>query len=317
MSSTSLIGLADVEAAAARIVGTCVRTPLLCLAEADSFWVKPESLQPTGAFKLRGATNAVAVLSAQERARGVVTHSSGNHGQALAYAARRAGVACTVVMPDGSPAIKVDATRGYGADVRLVPVEQRDAECARIAADTGYAVVPPFDDARIIAGQGTVGLEIAADLPELATVLVPVGGGGLISGVAAAVKASAPRARVIGVEPELAGDAAAGFAAGERAAWSEADTGRTAAEGLRSPQVGDLNWAHIHALVDDIVTVTEEEIRDAARLLVARGRLVVEASGAVATAAQVAGRLDRRPGPVVAIVSGGNADPAWLTGLWR
>lgn len=314
-ADAGLVRVQDIEAAAARIASVCVRTPLLRLpvgaADAE-LWVKPESLQPTGAFKLRGATNAVLSLHPQARARGVVTHSSGNHGQALASAAAAAGIPCTVVMPEGAAAGKVAATRRWGACVVFVPVDQRAIACADIAARNGAAVVPPYDSAAVIAGQGTIGLEIAADLPDLDTVLVPVGGGGLISGVAVAVKAHSPRTRVVGVEPELAADLAEGFAAGHRISWSGERTWRTMADGLRGTAVGDLNWAHIRSFVDDVVTVTEPAIVAAMRQLAVAGRLVAEPSGAVATAAFLTHPAATSWGRTVAVVSGGNVDPAAL-----
>ena len=312
---TRLVGLADIEAAVGRIASVCVRTPLLRLPTSGSgpaLWVKPESLQPTGAFKLRGATNAVLALPPELRARGVVTHSSGNHGQALAHAARSAGIDCTVVMPNGAAPVKVEATRRWGARVVFVPVAERVGACAEIAARTGATVIPPFDSADVIAGQGTVGLEIVADRPDVETVLVPIGGGGLISGVAAAVKAVAPQTRIVGVEPALAGDLAEGFAAGHHIAWSNERTGRTSADGLRGTTVGALNWEHIHALVDDVVTVTEDDIAAAMRALALGCRLVAEPSGAVATAASLAHPDAGSWGRTVAIVSGGNVDPGVL-----
>lgn len=312
---TGLVDLAEVEAAAARIAPVCVRTPLLRMSVGvgdTALWVKPESLQPTGAFKLRGATNAVLCLSPDARARGVVTHSSGNHGQALASAAAAAGVSCTVVMPEGAAAGKVAATRRWGARVVFVPPDQRASACSDIAAATGAAVVPPYDSADVIAGQGTVGLEIVADLPQLDTVLVPVGGGGLISGVAVAVKARSPRTRVVGVEPELAADLAEGFTSGRRVSWSGEQTWRTMADGLRGTAVGDLNWAHIAALVDDVVTVSEAAIVEAMRVLAVAARIVAEPSGAVATAAFLTHPGAASWGRTVAVVSGGNVDPAAL-----
>ena len=318
---TELVGLPDIEAAANRIASVCLRTPLLRLgnaATAGEMWIKPESLQPTGAFKLRGATNAVLTLSPDARARGVVTHSSGNHGQALAHAAHTAGIACTVVMPEGASPVKAEATRRWGARVVFVPVAERVSACAEIAASTGATIVPPFDSATVIAGQGTVGLEIVADLPDVETVLVPVGGGGLISGVAAAVKARSPGTRVIGVEPELAADLAEGFAGGRHVTWSSELTGRTTADGLRGTAVGRLNWDHIRALVDDVVTVTEAEIGAAMRTLALWCRVVAEPSGAVAPAAFLSHRGAGSWGRTVAVVSGGNVDPnalaAALTG---
>ncbi len=310
-----LVSIADIELAADRIAATCLRTPLLSAAGAvPPLWIKPESLQPTGAFKLRGATKAVQSLDAERRSHGVVTHSSGNHGQALACAAARAGIPCTVVMPKDAVPVKVTATRRWGARVVLVPISERASACAAIAADTGAVEVPPFDSAEVVAGQGTVGLEIVTDMPDVMTVVVPVGGGGLISGVAAAVKARAPRARVIGAEPELAGDLAEGFAAGRRVSWSTEDTAQTMADGLRASAVGDLNWRHIEAFVDDVITVSEDGIADAMRYLATSCRLVAEPSGAVATAACLAAAAPGW-GPTVAIVSGGNVDPAQLAAV--
>ncbi len=308
---TTLVGLADVQAAAGRIGTTCVRTPLLAAGPDDDVLrlrVKPESLQATGAFKLRGATNAIALLDEDARRAGVVTHSSGNHGQAVAYAARAAGVACTVVIPDNAAPLKIAATKRWGARVLTVPVAERETAAQAIVEESGAALIPPYDDARVIAGQGTVGLEIAADATDLDTVLVPVSGGGLIAGVATAIKALSPKTRVIGVEPELAGDLAEGFAAGRHVAWPVELTARTIADGLRIETVGDLPWAHIQAYVDDVVTVSESAIIDAMRLLARRSRLVVEPSGAVATAGWMTHPDPASLGRSVAIVSGGNVD---------
>jgi threonine dehydratase len=310
---TTLVGLADIRAAAGRIGTTCVRTPLLAAGPDDNVLglrVKPESLQATGAFKLRGATNAIALLDEDARRAGVVTHSSGNHGQAVAYAARAAGVTCTVVIPDNAAPMKIAATKRWGARVLTVPVAERETAAEAIVEETGAALIPPYDDARVIAGQGTVGLEIAADATDVDTVLVPVSGGGLIAGVATAIKALSPDTRVIGVEPELGGDLAEGFAAGRQVAWPVELTARTIADGLRIETVGDLPWAHIQAHVDDVVTVTEAAITEAMGLLARRCRLVVEPSGAVATAGWMTHPDRASLGRSVAIVSGGNVDPA-------
>lgn len=334
----SLVTLAELRAAQRRIAGTAVRTPLLRAPWADGLtgdpetlalgtgdparrlYLKPESLQPTGAFKIRGAHNRLAQLTPEERARGVVAQSSGNHAQAVAYAARELGIRAVIVMPDTSPEVKVANTRGFGAEVVLVPMDQRDTRPAELAAEHGYVWVPPYDDRRIIAGQGTVGLELVEDLPAtgpggLDAVLVPVSGGGLISGVAAAVKALAPHVKVIGVEPELAADAAESLAAGERRVWPFADTHRTIADGLRTNSLGVLPWEHVRQLVDGIVTVTEDEIRAAVAVLARRGRLVAEPSGAVTTAAYLY-RAAQLPGHrFAAVVSGGNLDAALLAEL--
>lgn len=311
------VTIEDVRAAADRIAGTCVRTPLLPAGWTgiDRLWLKPECLQPTGAFKLRGATNAVARLDRAQRGRGVVTHSSGNHGWAVAHAARVEGVPATVVVPVGSNPVKVAAIAAAGAEVVEVPVPDRVTACAEIAERTGAVQVPPFDHPDVVAGQGTVGLEIVADLPDVDTVLVPVGGGGLLSGVAVAVKALAPDARMVGCEPEVAGDAAESLRTGRLTAWSDEDTGRTSADGLRSPALGALPWELIRGLVDDIVTVDERAIRSATRELVARSRLVVEPSGAVTLAALRRHGADLGGGRTVAVVSGGNIDPAVLRDL--
>lgn len=310
----TLVGLADVRAAAARIDGQVVRTPLLPCPWADEgrpIWLKPENLQPTGAFKIRGALNALGALDARTRGRGVLTHSSGNHGRALAWAARAYGVPVVVVMPDTSPAVKIEGTRALGAEVVLVPPAEREPRVAVLEAERGLVVVPPFEHPDVIAGQGTIGLEIAEDLPGIGTVLVPVGGGGLISGVAVALKAVRPEVRVVGVEPELAGDLAEGFAKGERVVWDPALTYRTVADGVRLPAVGELNWRHIERFVDGAVTVSERGILDAMGVLARGSQIVAEPSGAVAVAAY-AERPEVLTGPTVAVVTGGNADPALL-----
>lgn len=309
----------DIRAAADRIAGRVVRTPLVPLASADPdrpLWLKPENLQPTGAFKLRGAFNAVLQRLDAARASGVVSHSSGNHARAIAWVARELGVHAVIVMPDAAPPVKVDAVRALGADVVIVSPSERDTKAGELAAEHGYVPVPPYDDADIVAGQGTVGLEIIADLPRPAAVLVPVSGGGLLSGVATAVKALSPDTRVIGVEPELAGDAAESFRTGQRVTWTPEQTYRTIADGLRTTSLGEIPWGQIQRYVDDIVTVSEDEIRAAVRRLATDGRLVAEASGAVASAAYLhhADELGLR-GDVVAVVSGGNIAPALLAEL--
>ncbi|MEU3497739.1 threonine/serine dehydratase [Kitasatospora cineracea] len=316
----TLVDLEDLRAAQRRIAGTAVRTPLLPCPWAEDggrrLWLKPESLQPTGAFKIRGATNRLAALTDEERARGVVAQSSGNHAQAVAYAARRLGIKAVIVMPDTSPAVKIENTRSFGAEVVIVTAEERDTVPAELAAAHGYVWVPPYDDPYIVAGQGTVGLEIAEDAPdELDTVLVPVSGGGLISGTAAALKLACPGVRVVGVEPELAADAQQSLRSGVRTAWPVADTYRTIADGLRTPSVGVLPFEHITAYVDDIVTVTEDEIRATVARLARRGRLVAEPSGAVAPAAYFHRAADLGGRVFAAVVSGGNLDPALLAEL--
>lgn len=306
------VGIDDVREAANRINGQVVRTPLLPYqAGTGQLWLKPENLQPTGAFKLRGALNAMGALPAVARARGVVTYSSGNHGRAVAWAARAYGVPSVVVMQDDSPAVKVDAVAALGAEVVLAPAPERESRAAVLQAERDLVLLPPFDHRDVIAGQGTVGLEIVEDLPDVDIVLVPVSGGGLVSGVATAVKAVRPQARVIAVEPELAGDLADGFAAGRRARWDYEQTSRTIADGLRAPAVGELPWQIIERLVDEVVTVSEDSIRAAMAALASAARLVAEPSGAVAAAACL-NRPEIAAGRTVAVVSGGNVDPALL-----
>ncbi|RFS83752.1 threonine/serine dehydratase [Actinomadura spongiicola] len=323
-----LISLPEIERAAERIAGVAVRTPLVPFrhdpaatpAGAPSLLVKAESLQPIGAFKIRGAYSAIASLTAEERARGVVTHSSGNHAQAVAYAARALGGKAVLVMPNTAPRVKVDACVALGAEVVYVEptLRAREETAAKLAAAHGFAVIPPFDDARIIAGQGTVGLEIVQDRPDVDVVLVPVGGGGLVSGVAAAVKALRPEALVVGVEPELAADARDSMAAGHPVAWESERTGRTIADALRVQRVGELPFAHMRVHVDRVVTVTEDQIRLAMRRLVRETRLVAEPAGAVATAAFLYRRAELPEGRTyVSILSGGNVDPALFRDVLR
>ncbi len=315
MDSAGLVDLEQVEAAATRIEGRVRRTPVVPTSFGTAyvpFLLKAECLQVTGSFKARGATNAVLELTDDERARGVVTHSSGNHAQALARAAREAGIDATVVMPRQTPDVKRLATMQHGAQVVLVDPAQRSSRVAQIQAETGAVFISPFDNAAIIAGQGTVGLEILDDVPGLSSIWVPVSGGGLLSGMAVAVKARNPHVRVIGVEPELAGDLAEGFASGQRVSWEADRTGRTIADGLRVQAVGELNWRHIMSYVDDVVTVSEDAIRAAMRRVILECKLVAEPSGAVS----VAGFLEHHElaghGAAVAVISGGNVEPQLL-----
>ncbi len=282
--------------------------------------LKPENQQPIGAFKLRGAYNKIASLSDTERKRGVISYSSGNHAQGVAYAARALGVKAVIVMPNNAPAIKRDATAKLGAEIVVVGTgsDERKAKAEELAAHHGYAIVPPYNDEKIIAGQGTIGLEILEDLPEAETVLSPVGGGGLISGVAAAIKLTNPKIKVIGVEPELAADAQASLRAGKIVQFPAEQVSRTIADGLRTQSIGPINFEHIRAFVDDIITVTEDEICQAMKLLAANPATVAEPSGAVATAGFLfhADQLPRTKFNV-AIISGGNIEPDMLEQLHR
>jgi threonine dehydratase len=313
---TDLVGIDDIRAAADRLRGIALRTPLVPYGSTEHrHFLKAESLQPIGAFKLRGAYNAIATLPPDQRARGVITYSSGNHAQGVARAARLLGIGAVVVMPSDAPNIKRERVEADGAQVVVVGTasDERQQVAESIAAERGLAIIPPFDDDRIIAGQGTVGLEIAEDLPDVAVVLVPIGGGGLASGVAAAVKALTPAARVIGVEPELAADARDSLAAGEIVRWTAEDVSRTIADGTRTQALGSRTFAHLRVHLERVVTVSELEIAAAVRIGAERSRLVVEPSGALGIAALTFHAaelgLDAVAGPVVAVVSGGNVDP--------
>ena len=321
--TSSLITLATIRAAAARIAGIAVKTPLVHapysgLADYSSdkkIWLKAESLQPIGSFKLRGAANKILQLTPEEIRRGVITFSSGNHAQGVAYAAREVGAKAVIVMPSNAPAIKKAATLALGAEVVEVgPAStERLAKSQELVEKHGYIVIPPYDDEAIIAGQATCGLEIIEAIPDVDLVLSPVSGGGLLSGTATAVRLLNPNAIVVGVEPELAGDASESFRKGEIVTWPAELTTRTIADGLRTQSVGVHNFAHIQAYVDRVITVTETEIRAAVRAIVATTRLVPEPSGAVTTAALLFHR-DELPEyrKAVAIVSGGNIAPEML-----
>jgi len=270
--------------------------------------LKCESLQPGGAFKIRGAYNMVAQLSATDRQRGVITYSSGNHGQAVAIAARALGVPAVVVMPTTAPGIKIEGARNFGAEVVFegTTTLHRKARAERIAAERNLTMIPPFDHEWIIEGQGTLGLEILDECEDVRTVLVPIGGGGLISGVAAAIKQGRPDVSVIGVEPAGAASMKNAIDAGEVRTLEGA---KSIADGLMAVRPGDLTFAHVRKFVDRIVTVEDSEIASAVRWLFERAKIVVEPSGAATVAA--ARRADARyEAPVVAIVSGGNLDPA-------
>lgn len=329
-----MTSLDDILAAAERIAPHAVRTPLVSLPpfeDGEALWAKPESLQRTNSFKLRGATNFLARLSPEVRARGVCTHSSGNHAQGVAAAAKAFGVPAAIAIPEGAPEVKVERTRALGAEVIRCggSSEEREAAARRLVEERGHTLVPPFDHPWIIEGQGTVGLELVRDLPEVANVLVPVGGGGLLAGVATAVKALRPEARVIGVEPELAADATESFRRGELVAWPAERTTRTVADGVRTQRLGAANLGPILERVDLFVTVPEEAILAAARWLLLEAKLAVEPTGALALAgyralrggAEAAARRaggtgpTLQDGPTVVVLSGGNADPATVAGL--
>ncbi len=307
-----LVGIDDVRRAAGVLRGVAVRTPLL---RADALeagcgcpvWLKPEQLQRGGAFKFRGAYTYLAGLSAAERARGVVTGSSGNHGAAVALAAQMFGVPATIVMPTTVPRAKRDGAERLGARCFYVgtTTAERLAKAEELCAAEGLTFVPPFDDPTIIAGQGTLGLEIAEDLPDVGTVIVQVGGGGLSSGVAVAIKALAPGARVIGVEPEGSPKLTRAREAGMPVTIAANPSGL--ADGLLAVRIGALNFAHLAAALDDVVTVPDAALPGAMRFLLDRHKLVTEPSGAIAVAALMMGRVTGR-GPTVCVLSGGNIE---------
>ena len=311
----------EVRAAQDRLHGVARVTPVyssetLSRLAGRQVLLKAENLQRTGAFKIRGAYNTIAQLPAAERERGVVTASAGNHGQAVAWAAREAGIGATIVMPEDAPAVKRARVEADGAEIVTVgPASgDREAMASRLVEERGLVLVPPYDDDRVIAGQATVGLEIVEAVPDLAAVLVPIGGGGLASGVASAVKLLRPDVRVIGVEPELSADAAESLSTGAVVRWEAARSGRTIADGTRSQAIGKRPFAHLARRLDAVVTVSEAEIAAAVRLVAEQSRLVAEPSGALAPAAARwhagdAG-LEGLVGTVVAVVSGGNVDPS-------
>lgn len=307
--------IAAIDQAAERLSGVLWPTHVRPLAGRPDAFLKPENLQRTGSFKLRGAYYKVSRLDPAQARRGIIAYSSGNHGQAVACAAQLLGYPATIVMPEGAIAEKRAAVLSYGARVIDSPggSDERRALAEQLAAREGLLLVPPYDDSEIVTGQATMGREIARELPEVRTVLVPIGGGGLVSGTALAIRALAPGARVIGVEPEGANDAQQSLRAGRHVAVAHPDT---SADGLRAQKVGELNYRIIRALVDDIVTVSEAEIMAAVRTLLLDGHILAEPSGAVAPAALLSGRVESR-GAAVAVVSGGNVAGDYLARALR
>ncbi len=306
--------LADLRAAAERIRGHVHRTPVLTSATLDreldaQVFAKCENLQKVGAFKARGACNAVMALDETAARRGVITHSSGNHGAALAWAARTRGIACTVVMPDSAPQVKIDAVRGYGAEVVLCKAAERDAVSARLQRERGATMVHPFEDPLVIAGQGTAALELLEDVPDLDAVITPVGGGGLCAGTAVALQALRPQAARLGAEPLAVDDAARSMATGVR--QPRVDGAKSWGDGLMTG-LGEPNFRILMANGVRIVTVGEQAMVDAARWFLQRMKIVVEPSSATVLAAlrAIAGEL--RGKRVAMILTGGNTDFAWL-----
>jgi threonine dehydratase len=307
------VSLESIRGAAERIRQYAVHTPLLHQlklgkAQGADLFLKAENLQRVGAFKFRGAFNTLSRLRAEESPAHVITSSSGNHGQAVAAAGQILGIRVTVVMPENAVQVKVDAVRGYGGIVEFAGTTspEREARAQDIGRASGGTVIGSFDDARIIDGQGTIGLEIIESLPGVDVILVPVGGGGMISGIATAAKALKPDVRIIGVEPEGASDAYQSLRSGTRVRIDRIDT---IADGLRTSSPGVLNFEIMRRLVDEIVLVSDDGIRDAMRALAFDAKLTVEPSGAVAVAGLQSGQVAVEGKTVVAVISGGNADP--------
>ena len=312
MSAPALVSLEEIRAAAERVRGAAVRTPALAVpwpgpGPAHPFFIKCENLQPMGAFKVRGAFNMLAQLSDGQRARGVVTYSSGNHGQGVAMAAHAMGVHAVIVMPTTAPAVKVEGVRSYGAEVIFEGTTSiaRQQRAEKEAAARGLTVIPPFDHPMVIAGQGTVGLELLEQVPDLATVYVPMGGGGLIAGVSTALKLSNPAVRVIGVEPVGAMKMRAARDAGHPVTLEKT---ASIGDGIMNMRAGDITFAHVQQHVDELVAVPDEAMAKAVAWLFRNGRIVAEPSGAAPTAAAMLG-LGGPMGTVAAIVSGGNVQP--------
>jgi len=304
--TSQLVSLSDIHQASSRIRPTAHVTPLIEVSQ-PSLWLKCENLQPMGAFKIRGAYNMLAQVSRDALSRGVITYSSGNHGQAVALAARTLGAPAVIVMPTSAPRVKVEGARGYGAEVQFAGTTSTDRKqhAEAEAAARGLTMVPPFDHPWIIAGQGTAGLEILDQLPMVGTVYVPIGGGGLISGISAAIKLSRPQVRVVGVEPVGAAKMSAALEAGHPVTLPATSS---IADGLLPVRAGDLTFQHVRQFVDEVVTVNEPAIADAVAWLFRYARIVAEPSGAVTTAAAREG-LGSPRGEIVAVVSGGNVAP--------
>ena len=311
-TSAAFVSLDAIRAARERIAAVARVTPLIDVSgiAGRPLWLKCESLQPGGAFKIRGAYNMIAQLPAADRQRGVITYSSGNHGQAVAISARALGAPAVVVMPTTAPAVKIEGAKKFGAEVVFegTTTLQRKARAEEIAAARSLTMVPPFDHEWIIAGQGTLGLEILEQCPRVSTILVPIGGGGLASGVAAAIKQTRPEVAVVGVEPSGAASMKNAIDAGEVRTLEGA---HSIADGLMAVRPGDLTFAHVQKYVDRLVTVEDDEIAAALGWLFREAKVVAEPSGAATVAAALRADADYTP-PVVAVVSGGNLDPSLL-----
>ncbi|MEC9355953.1 MAG: threonine/serine dehydratase [Gemmatimonadota bacterium] len=319
LQGEGLVGLTEVEAAARRLAGVAVRTPLLpadIVSEITGANVrlKCESLQRAGSFKIRGAYNFVSQLSDEQVASGIITYSSGNHAQAVALSGKLRGVRAVVVMPTTAPKVKRDGAERLGAEVIYEGTTslERRAKAEEIAEEQGLVIVPPFDHRHIIAGQGTVGLEIAREWPDVDLVLAPIGGGGLASGVAASIKRLLPAARVIGVEPVGAASMRKALDEERPVVIKEIDT---IADGLAPVMAGELTYEHALNLMDDVVTVSDDAIQEATSLLVSKQKLIVEFSGAAATAALLSKAVEAEDARVAVVISGGNLDPTLVAGV--
>ena len=302
----------EIRAARDRIRAVAVYTPLLEIAgletqDAGPLFLKCESLQPMGAFKIRGAYNMIAQLPKEQLERGVITYSSGNHGQAVALAAQKVGAHAVIVMPTTAPQVKIDGCKSYGAEVIMEGTTSvhRQTRAEQEARERGLTIVPPFDHRQIVIGQGTVGLEILEQCPDVGTVFVPAGGGGLASGTAAAIKQTRPTVRIVVVEPLGAPKMTKSLEAGQP---TTLPSSASIADGLMNLRPGDITFAHIQKFVDEVVTVSEGDIAKNVSWLFRNARLVVEPSGAVTTAAARLG-LGHATGKVIAVVSGGNVAP--------
>jgi threo-3-hydroxy-L-aspartate ammonia-lyase len=319
-SDSDSINFDDIRAAQQRLRGVAHITPVVTSRTLDeqagrTVFLKCENLQRGGAFKFRGAYNTISQLVPEARTRGVLAFSSGNHAQGVALAARLLGAPAVICMPDDAPAVKVTATRGYGAEVIFYDrlKDDRDAVARGIAAERGMTLVPPYDDLRIMAGAGTAALELVEHVPDLDAALVPIGGGGLIAGSAIAIHGANPKTRIFGVEPAGADDTLQSLRAGERVGIAPPST---IADGLRVAKPGALTFPVVQRHVEDILVVSDDEILDAVRFALLRLKMVVEPSGAVTLAALLFGRLPSEVSRVGAIISGGNIDPPVLAGLW-
>lgn len=319
-----MITIEDIRKAKEKIQSVAIETPLIRYSRGvdnRKLLFKPENLQPTGAFKIRGAFNKISSLSDQQKKKGVVAHSSGNHAQAVAYSAKKLGIKATIVMPQAAPEIKIRNTRNFGAEVMLVD-DGAEVDMKVVMDDLvgkyGYSAVPPYEDDMIIAGQGTVGLEILDQCPDVDMVFVPIGGGGLIGGVSTYIKSLKPEVRVIGVEPELANDAQQSFRVGNIVSISKDQAKSTIADGLRPTRPGELTFPLIKDHVDDIITVSEDQILDATKKIITEARLMVEPSGAATFAAWLNNSDLTKPDAIsVCVVSGGNIDPELLGTLLK